>query len=143
MHFSFVPVLCEHRNQEWLSFLRKIDRESLKDMAIHLIADHYATHQHAEIKAWLAKHPRFHRHFTPTSSSWLNWVERFFREVTEHLREGSFASVRELSDTIMAFLAGRKQNPKRYIWKAKGEDILRKIGRARTTPAQQTVPALL
>jgi transposase len=93
----------QHRHQEWLDFLKKIDRETPKDMAIHLIADNYATHKHAKVKAWLAGHPRFHMHFTPTSSSWLNLVERFFRDVTEHIREGSFASTRELADSIMAF----------------------------------------
>jgi transposase len=78
-------------------------------MAIHLIADNYATHEHAKVKAWLAGHPRFHMRFTPTSSSWLNLAERFFRDVTEHIREGSFASTRELADSIMAFLSGRNQ----------------------------------
>lgn len=131
----------QHRHQEWLAFLKKIDRETPKDLAIHLIADNYATHKHAEVKAWLAKHPRFHMHFTPTSSSWLNLVERFFRDVTDRIRDCSFASVRELADTIMAFLADRNQNPKRYVWRAKGEDILRKIQQARQTLAQQVVAA--
>lgn len=127
----------QHRHQEWLAFLKKIDREVPKNLAIHLIADNYATHKHADVKAWLAKHPRFHMHFTPTSSSWLNLVERFFRDVTDRIRDCSFASVRELSDTIIAFLADRNQNPKRYVWKAKGEDILRKIQQARHALAQQ------
>jgi len=98
-------------------------------------------HKHAEVKAWLAEHPRFHMHFTPTSSSWLNLVERFFRDVTDRIRGCSFASVRELSDTIIAFLADRNQNPKRYVWKAKGEDILRKIQQARQALAQQQASA--
>jgi transposase len=126
-----------HRHQEWLSFLRKIDQETPKDVSIHLIVDNYATHKHAKVKAWLTKHPRFHMHFTPTSSSWLNLVERFFRDVSGRIRDGSFASVRELADTIIAFLAERNQNPQRYTWKAQGEDILRKIERARQTLAQQ------
>lgn len=129
----------QHRHQEWLAFLKKIDRETPKDLAIHLIADNYATHKHAAVKAWLAKHPRFHMHFTPTSSSWLNLVERFFRDVTDCIRDCSFASVRELAETIMVFLADRNQNPKRYVWRAKGEDILRKIQQARQTLAQQAV----
>ncbi len=121
----------QHRHQEWLAFLKKIDRETSKDLAIHLIADNYATHKHAEVKAWLQAHPRFHMHFTPTSSSWLNLVERFFRDVSDRIAAGSFASVKELADTIITFLAERNDNPKRYVWRAKGEEILRKIQRAR------------
>jgi len=129
----------QHRHQEWLAFLKKIDRETPKDLAIHLIADNYATHKHPEVKSWLSKHPRFHMHFTPTSSSWLNLVERFFRDLTDRITEGSFASVKELADTIIAYLADRNQNPKRYVWKAEGEEILRKIQRARETMAAQQV----
>lgn len=124
-------IAAKHRHQEWLSFLRKIDRETPKDLAIHIIADNYATHKHPAVKAWLARRPRFHMHFTPTSSSWLNLVERFFRDLTCVITEGSFASVRELADTIHNFLAERNTNPKRYVWRAKGEDILRKIQSAR------------
>lgn len=129
----------QHRHQEWLAFLKKIHRETPKHLAIHLIADNYATHKHPEVKAWLAKHPRFHMHFTPTSSSWLNLVERFFRDLTDRISEGSFASVKELADTIITYLAERNQNPKRYVWKASGEEILRKIQRARDVLAQQAV----
>lgn len=134
----------QHRHQEWLAFLMKIDRETPKDLAIHLIADNYATHKHPEVKAWLAKHPRFHMHFTPTSSSWLNLVERFFRDLTDRIAEGSFASVKELADTIIAYLAERNENPKRYVWKAKGEEILRKIQRARDilAGAQHPMPVI-
>ena len=131
----------QHRHQEWLAFLKKIHRETPKDLAIHLIADNYATHKHPEVKAWLVKHPRFHMHFTPTSSSWLNLVERFFRDLTDRITNGSFASVKELADTIIAYLADRNQNPKRYVWKAKGEEILRKIQRAREIMAQQPATA--
>ena len=92
-------------------------------------------------RAWLVKHPRFHMHFTPTSSSWLNLVERFFRDLTDRITNGSFASVKELADTIIAYLADRNQNPKRYVWKAKGEEILRKIQRAREIMAQQQAAA--
>lgn len=120
----------QHRHQEWLAFLKKIDRETSKDLAIHLIVDNYATHKHAEVKAWLQAHPRFHMHFTPTSSSWLNLVERFFRDVSDRITAGSFASVKELANTIITFLAARNDNPKRYVWRAKGEEILRKIQRA-------------
>ena len=124
-------IARKHRHQEWLAFLRKIDSETPKDLAIHIIADNYATHKHPTVKAWLARHPRFHMHFTPTSSSWLNLVERFFRDLTGVLTEGSFASVRELTGTIQAFLEDRNANPRRYVWRAKGEDILRKIQSAR------------
>lgn len=134
-------IAQQHRHQEWLAFLKQIDRETPNDLAIHLIADNYATHKHAEVKAWLAKHPRFHMHFTPTSSSWLNLVERFFRDVTDRIGDCSFASVRELADTIMAFLAERNHNPKRYVWKAKGEDILRKIHQARESLARGAATA--
>lgn len=137
MEGKLITTLAEqHRHQEWLAFLKKIDRQTPKDLAIHLIADNYATHKHPEVKAWLGKHPRFHMHFTPTSSSWLNLVERFFRDLTDRISAGSFTSVKELSDTILAYLAERNQNPKRYVWKAKGEEILRKIQRAREAQAK-------
>ena len=125
-------IAPRHRHQEWLAFLRKIDRETPKTLAIHIVADNYATHKHPTVKAWLARHPRFHMHFTPTSASWMNLVERFFRDVTDSIREDSFASVRELADKISAFLSDRNANPKRYVWTAKGEDILRKIQAATT-----------
>src|SRR5262245_44561406 len=105
------------------------------DLDIHLIADNYATHKHAAVKRWLAKHPRFHMHFTPTSSSWLNLVERFFRDVTDFITARSFASIGELSDAIIGLLAERNKNAKRYVWRAKGEDILRKIEAARQAMA--------
>jgi len=124
-------IAKRHRHQEWLAFLQTIDREISSDLDIHLIADNYATHKHDEVERWLTKHPRFHMHFTPTSSSWLNMVERFFRDLTDYITEKSFASVGELSDSIIAFLAERNKNAKRYVWRAKGEDILRKIEAAR------------
>jgi transposase len=120
-----------HRHQEWLAFLKTIDRETPAGLTIHLIADNDAIHKHAKVKAWLAKHPRFHMHFTPTSSSWLNLVERFFRDLTEFITEKSFASLGELSDAIIRFLAARNANARRYVWQAKGEDILRKITAAK------------
>ena len=124
-------IAKRHRHQEWLAFLKTIDHETPSTLDIHLIADNYATHKHAEVKRWLAKHPRFHRHFTPTSSSWLNLVERFFRDLTDFITAQSFASVGKLSDAIIAFLAERNKNAKRYVWHAKGQDILRKIKAAR------------
>jgi transposase len=124
-------LAVRHRHQEWLAFLRVIDQQTPADLAIHLIADNYATHKHPVVTQWLERHPRFHMHYTPTSSSWMNLVERFFRELTGFITEKSFASTRQLADAIIAFLAARNQTPRRYLWKAKGEDILRKINAAR------------
>ena len=128
-----VSMLADkHRHQEWLKFLKRIDRETPKGIELHLIADNYATHKHPEVQKWLAKHRRFHMHFTPTSASWMNLVERFFRDLTEDVvREGSFRHVKELCDEIMAYLAERNAHPTRYTWNAKGEEILRKIQRAK------------
>jgi transposase len=121
-----------HTHVEWLRFLKQLDRETPKDLDLHLIIDNYATHKHANVKAWLARHPRFHIHFTPTGSSWLNLIERFFADITQDaIRDGSFTSVRQLIEAIEDYLALRNQEPKRYLWKAKGEEILAKIQRAR------------
>ena len=130
---KIVSMLADkHRHQEWLRFLKRIDRQTPKGQDLHLIVDNYATHKHPEVRTWLAKHRRFHLHFTPTSASWMNLVERFFRDLTEDVvREGSFRRVKELSDQIMAYLAERNANPTRYTWNAKGEDILRKIQKAK------------
>lgn len=130
---KIVSLLAEqHRHQEWLRFLKKIDRETPSGLDLHLIIDNYATHKHPKVRAWLAKHSRFHLHFTPTSASWMNLVERFFRDLTEDVvREGSFRHVKQLCDRILAYLAERNAHPTRYTWNAKGEDILRKIQRAR------------
>lgn len=123
---------ARHRHTEWLKFLQQLDRETPPDLALHLIIDNYATHKHARVKAWLARHPRFHLHFTPTGSSWLNLVERFFRDLTvDVVREGSFGSVPELVTAMTDYLAERNLNPKRYVWRAQGADILAKLQRAR------------
>ena len=101
-------------------------------LTLHLIADNYATHKHPKVQAWLAKHPRFHMHFTPTSSSWLNLVERFFADLTgDVIRAGSFASVNELVRDIKRYLAERNADPKPYVWRAQGAEILARIQRAR------------
>lgn len=122
----------QHRHQEWLKFLKQIDRETPAGVELHLIADNYATHKQADVHKWLTKHPRFHMHLTPTSASWMNLVERFFRDLTvDVVREGSFTHVKELSRQILAYLAERNAHPMRYVWKAKGKDILRKIHRAK------------
>lgn len=125
-----------HTHVEWLRFLKQLDRETPKDIDLHLIVDNYATHKHANVKAWLQRHPRFHLHFTPTGSSWLNLIERFFADLTQDaIRGGSFTSVRQLIAAIEEYLALRNPEPKRYLWKAKGEEILAKIHRARQAMA--------
>src|SRR5216684_1959024 len=108
-----------HRHQEWLKFLRAIDRNTAKRLALHLIADNYATHKHPTVKAWLNRHPRFHMHFTPTSSSWLNQVERFFGRITQdRIRRGVFNSVAELETAIQQYLDQHNANPKPFTWTA-------------------------
>ena len=115
-----------------LKFLKQLDRETPKDLDLHLIIDNYCTHKHEKVKEWLDKHPRFHIHYTPTSSSWLNLVERFFADLTNDVvRDGSFTSVRQLVRDIETYLAERNLNPKPYKWKAEGEEILRKIQKAK------------
>jgi transposase len=121
-----------HTHVEWLRFLKQIDRQVPKALDVHLIVDNYCTHKHQKVRDWLAKHSRFHVHFTPTSSSWMNLVERFFADLTrEVVREGSFSSVRALVKDIESYLAERNEKPKTYRWRAKGEEILAKIERAR------------
>jgi transposase len=120
-----------HTHAEWLKFLRKIDRETPKGKTLHLIADNYATHKHPAVQEWLAKHPRFNMHFTPTSASWLNMVERFFRDITtERLRRGVFTSVAELEAAIGEYVAHHNTNPKPFIWTKSARDILQKVIRA-------------
>ena len=120
-----------HRHEEWLVFLRRIDRETPKNKELHLICDNYATHKHPHVQEWLAKHPRFHVHFTPTSASWLNMVERFFRDLsTQRLKRGVFRSVPELIATIKEYVAVHNKNPKPFIWTARAADILQKVIRA-------------
>jgi transposase len=129
---------ARHRHQEWLAFLKHIDTQVPAYAQIHLILDNYATHKHPKVKTWLAKHPRFVLHFTPTSASWLNLVERFFRDLSQDVvLPGSFASVRELVDSIWDYLAERNLNPTRYQWKADGHEILKKIQRAREALARE------
>ncbi len=122
----------QHRHEEWLKFLRLIDREAPPDRELHLIADNYATHKHPDVLAWLERHPRFHVHFTPTSASWANMVERFFRAITsQRIRRGVFRSVAELEQAIADYLAQHNQAPKPFIWTARADDILEKVKRAR------------
>ena len=116
-----------HRHQEWLKFLRLIDRQTPKGKQLHLIVDNYATHKHPDVLEWAARHKRFHFHFTPASSSWLNMVERFFRDLTQNqLRRGVFTSVEHLQKTIFAYIEQHNNQPKPFIWTAKATDIPRK-----------------
>lgn len=122
-----------HRHQEWIKFLKQIDSETPAGLDLHLIVDNYATHKHPKVTAWLKRHPRFHIHFTPTSSSWLNLVERWFREITDkRIRRGVFKSVNELVTAIMDYIQHHNAEPTTFTWTAKAEDILAKVARART-----------
>src|ERR1017187_79987 len=126
--------LPRHRHVEFLKFLRTIDREVPKGLQVHLILDNYAAHNHPNVKTWLAKHPRFELHFTPTSSSWLNMVEIFFSKLTDKaIRRGIFHSVPDLIDTIQAYLAAHNENPNPFQWTATAEQILEKVRRGRVT----------
>jgi transposase len=132
-----------HTHVEWLKFLRKIDRETPKEKMLHLIADNYATHKHPSVQTWLDKHPRFVMHFTPTSASWLNMVERFFRDITtERLRRGVFTSVPELIGAIDDYIAHHNTNPKPFIWTKSARDILQKVIRANSRLSSKQNEAL-
>jgi len=121
-----------HRHQEFIRFLKKIDAETPADRQLHLIVDNYATHKHPQVKKWFKRHPRFHLHFTPTSSSWLNMVERWFREITDkRIRRGSFSNVPQLIAAIKEFLDNHNQTPKVFVWKASVEKILAKIAKCK------------
>jgi transposase len=124
--------LPKHRNTEFVKFLRIIDREVPKGLEIHMILDNYGTHTHENVQAWLAKHPRFHLHFIPTSSSWLNMVERWFRNLTEKaIRRGVFGSVPDLIAAIENYLQANNDDPTPFIWTATAEEILEKVRRGR------------
>ena len=121
-----------HRHQEWLAFLRLLDRETPVPTEIHVIADNYATHKHPRVQKWIERRPRFHMHFTPTSASWLNMVERFFRDLSEKaLRRAAFSSVEELVAAIHAYLDAHNDDPRPFVWTARASDILEKVKRAR------------
>lgn len=120
-----------HTHVEWLKFLRQIERETPPDKTLHLIADNYATHKHPAVQNWLSKHPRIHMHFTPTSASWLNMVERFFRDIsTQRIRRGAFTSVSDLVRAIDEYVAHHNTKPKPFIWTKSARDILQKVIRA-------------
>ena len=124
--------LPRHRHQEFLKFLRRLDREFPSELDLHLIVDNYRTHKHPNVNTWLAKHPRFQLHFTPTSSSWLNLVERWFRELTDKaIRRGVFHSVPDLIETIEEFLSAHNDDPKPFVWTASAEAIIEKVNRCK------------
>jgi transposase len=132
-----------HRHNEWLAFLRQIERETPAHQELHLIVDNYSTHKHAKVRHWLKRQPRFHVHFTPTSASWLNMVERFFRDIsTQRLQRGVFHSVPELVTAIKQYVAVHNENPKPFIWTAKANDILQKVIRANSRLSSKQNEAL-
>lgn len=122
-----------HRHQEWLKFLKLIKASVPGDQPIHLICDNYATHKHPKVQAWAKRNPRFHFHFTPTSASWLNMIERFFRDLSEKaLKRGSFYNVNDLIGAITEYVNQHNDHPKPFIWTASATDILAKVKRARS-----------
>lgn len=121
-----------HRHQEFIRFLKKIDAETPAHLNLHLIVDNYGAHKHPRVKSWLGRHPRFHLHFIPTSSSWLNMVERWFRELTDkRIRRGSFRNVRELISAIREYVENHNQNPHVFTWTASAESILVKVAKCK------------
>jgi transposase len=130
-----VISLCQerHRHQEWLRFLRLVNDATPEHKQLHLIVDNYATHKHPAVQRWLKRHKRFHLHFTPTSASWLNMVERFFRDLTvNRLRRGVFRDVMELVNAIDQYVDLHNEKPKPFIWTKSAKDILEKVKRSRT-----------
>jgi transposase len=121
-----------HRHQEWIKFLTLIDRQTPAEKQLHLVVDNYSTHKHPRVLSWLRRHPRFHIHFTPTSGSWLNMVERWFRDLTsKRLRRGVFKSVPQLIEAIESYITQVNQSPKAFVWTAKASDNLEKVKVAR------------
>jgi len=119
-----------HRHQEFLKFLEAIDASVPSDTEIHIVMDNYGTHKVAKVRRWFLRHPRYHVHFTPTSGSWLNLVERLFAEVTERcVRRGSHTAVRQLEEAMLGYLKDRNKNPKPFVWTAPAELILGKVQR--------------
>ena len=124
--------LPRHRHQEWLKFLRQIDRETPPALDLHLIADNDATHKHPKVRSCLKRHPRFHMPFAPTSASWRNLMERFFRDLSHNaIERGVFPNVPELISTIQTYVEHHNRNPKPFIWTARASDILAKVAKAR------------
>ena len=126
----YLRDISPHHGAHWA--YTQIERETPRKLDIHIVLDNYGSHKHPKVMAWLEKHPRFHLHFTPTSASWLNLVERFFRDVhMDVVKHGSFTHLSELNDALQAYMEERNSSPKRYVWRADGHKILEKINRAR------------
>jgi transposase len=124
--------LPRHRHQEFIRFLKRIDSETPPSLDLHLIVDNYGAHKHPRVQTWLERHPRFHLHFIPTSSSWLNMVERWFREMTDkRLRRGTFANVTSLVKTIKDYIHNHNQNPQAFVWTATADRIMAKIAKCK------------
>jgi transposase len=122
--------ITKHRHQEWIKFSRQIDNETPADLDLHLIVDNYATHKHPNVKSWLKRHSRSHMHFIPTSSSWLNLIERCFHEITtKRLRRSTFRNVAQLIEAIISFIKEHNSNPRSFTWTAKADEIPAKIAR--------------
>jgi transposase len=124
--------LPRHRHQEFIRFLKRIDAEPSAGLALHLIVDNYGAHKHPRVQSWLERHPRFHLHFIPTSSSWRNMVERWFREITDQrLRRGTLHNVRTLITVISDYINKHDQNPQAFVWTASTEKIMKKIAKCK------------
>jgi transposase len=138
LYSTVLQCLPRHRSREFLRFLRTIDQQTPADLDLHLIVDNSSTHKSPPVKRWLQRHPRFHLHFTPTSSSWLNLVERWFREITQkRIRRGSFASVKELLAAIQEYLDEYNRAPKRFVWTKSADMTLTKIERCKAALVTQ------
>jgi len=128
--------MSRHRHQEFIRFLDRINRETPPDLDLHLIVDNYATHKHANVRAWLAQHPRFHFHFTPTSASWLNAVEGFFAKLTnKRLRRGIFSDIIDLQEAIDRFLTETNERPRPFVWTADADGIIERVRRGKAALA--------
>ena len=124
----------KHTHREFLEFIKTVDGQTDKEKDLHIIVDNYATHKHQQVRNWLKRHPRVFLHFTPTSASWLNLVERFFGVLTEkQLKRGVLTSVAELEHTILEYIEKLNTNPKPFVWTKSAEEILQKVHRARET----------
>jgi transposase len=132
MGYVIAQCMPRHRHQEWIRFLKLIDEQTPSDLELHVILDNYATHKHPKVKSWLKRHPRFHMHFIPTSSSWLNVIERFFRDLEQkRLRRGVFRSVEDLIMALMNYVEEHNEDPRPFVWTAAAKEIIAKVGRAR------------
>jgi transposase len=124
--------MARYRHQEFIRFLKKIDAETSTGLDLHLIVDNYGTHKHPRVKSWLQRHPRFHLHFIPSSSSWLNMIERWFREITDkRIRRGTFQNVPALIAAIKDYLDNHNQNPRVFVWSAPVKRILTKVAKCK------------